>query len=142
MTLAGSVTALVDRSGLNGDAHDCSDDTTWVGVPGQVSIDFDLGGVYNVSEIRVWNYGKGGGGQGAQGVRIVGLASDKKSELQLVGAPRSLKQATTCPVAPETFLISSNQVRYIRLQIATAFDPKASRVGLSELEFTGAQVCN
>jgi len=132
--------ALTDRSGLVLDVHDCNDATTWLAASGvQGSVTFDLGAIYDLTQVRIWNNGQITGQRGARTVNFR-TSLDNKAVFALPGSPTLLTRATTCSVAPQTFSANRTRARFVIIEISSSFGD--TRAGLAEVELAGARVCD
>lgn len=134
------IAALVDRSGLSAtDTHGCTLDDGWIAATGvQGTVTLDLGAVYDVTQVRVWNHGGNAGTRGARDV-VFQRSIDNKSLFRLGGAPTALARTTTCAIAPQTFAVPGERARFVIVEISSSHGQ--ATVGLSEVEVTGARVC-
>lgn len=135
----GVAQALVDGRGLSGETHDCAGEHAWIGAQGSGEMALDLGAVYALSEVRIWNHGALAGGRGVDGIEIL-RSSDGRTLQPLPGAPRVLTRATSCPLLPQSFGVGGAPARFLHLAINGAHDPTTTP-GLAEIEIIGARVC-
>lgn len=123
---------------------DGTDYTAWLSQTGVVDdqyLIYDLGGYYDVDEVRVWNYNQSGvTGRGIQDVNL--MVSSDGSTYTTVGSTRTFTQATgsTTTDYSEVFALNSNAVRYVKFDIINNWgygSPTSTQVGLAEAEFYG-----
>ena len=144
---------VVDGSGLTGNQHDSYPHTyMWLsGATVPQSIVFDLGAVYNVTQLRVWNYNEAGfwaGGDlvniGAKDVSVT--YGTTLSGFTLGGATGTVGITTFAKATGfsnytgETFSTSFD-ARYVKFDISSNYGhPTYPNTGLSEVQFTGTAV--
>lgn len=137
-------TRLTDGSGLEGDAHGVNPaGTMWLSGDGDVfaTVEFDLGAVFQVASMRVWNYNEATNGLMSRGVALANIEiatelDDYSTHLADVGfamAPGTLSDFS------ETIDLSNVEARFIRLTVLGNHGD-ASFAGLSEVQFDGALV--
>lgn len=149
----------INGNGLVGDLHEWSDGLgmwhTQFGdfVPGESNfahITFDLGAVYNIDQIDIWNYGEvisGGTRNSRRGVKDfrISVASSINSPNFTSIGDYTLSLAPIHWPAPyfagESFAVSERGVRLVRFDIfSDHWDGTLGRddvVGLSEVRFSG-----
>lgn len=139
----------VNGSGLVGRLHTANSPSgnMWLSASGDVSptFDVDLGGVYHVDDLRVWNYNENFNGTllvnrgvaladvyiaGADGIYA---ATPVLSGVELDPAPGALSDFS------QVVSLGGVQARYVRLAV-TANHGDASFTGLSEVKVTGSAV--
>jgi len=136
---------VVDGSGLTGSQHGTYPHG-WMWLSGNTvpqSIVFDLGAVYNVSQLHVWNYNEEGewSDLGAKDVSVT--YGTTRSGFTLGGATGTVGSITTFARAPglgtytgENFSTSFN-ARYVKFDISSNHSLTYNYIGLSEVQFTG-----
>jgi len=136
---------VVDGSGLTGNQHGTYPHG-WMWLSGNTvpqSIVFDLGAVYNVSQLHVWNYNEEGewSDLGAKDVSVT--YGTTRSGFTLGGATGTVGSITTFARAPglgtytgENFSTSFN-ARYVKFDISSNHSLTYNYIGLSEVQFTG-----
>ena len=154
-----TATKAVDGSGMTGvtvagtGMHDVTGDNMWLGQSstnaGPQWINVDLGGLYTVGDMYMWNYKEGGGGDGGRQVVTYNLwySADASATpgtftdpkwTQLPGGTINATQVGAGSSYGFSDQIAINQdARVIGFEILTGVD---NRAGIAELQFDGALV--
>jgi hypothetical protein len=148
-----TATNLVNGSGLSGGTHGTNPWEMWLSAASvPQSVVFDLGSVYNVTQLNVWNYNEGGDWAGGPLVDIGSNAvtvtyGTTLSGFTLGGSTGTVGAITTFAKATglatytgETFSTSFN-ARYVKFDISSNYGhPAYQNAALSEVQFTGIAV--
>jgi hypothetical protein len=141
---------LVDGSGLTGNQHGTYANT-WMWLSSNTvpqSVVFDLGALYNVSQLKVWNYNEAGFWEGGDLVNLGANAvsvtyGTTLSGSTLGGATGTVPSITSFAKASglgdytgETFS-APFQARYVKVEITSSYGHPINLVGLSEVQFSG-----
>ena len=148
---------LVDGSGMSGGLHDNNSANMWFGtnyganphggtVAGSYWIELDLGQVYYVSDMRIWNYNVAGlVNRGAKGITVeysmVGGTSSANWTTGYTGAvPQAQAQGSGPSTVDRVIDFAGIQARYIVLTVAeypnqNYYASYAIEAGLSEVQF-------
>lgn len=142
-TAFGSVIeSIVDGSGLSsyttGATHEAaSPSNSWasLGFPGGF-ISFDLGDVYDVDGMAVWNFN----GSPSIGINAVTIRSsiDLGSFSAIPGAPTNFAIGVGGPELAEVFSFTT-KARYISITVRSIHGSTLPALGLSEVMFTGTK---
>jgi hypothetical protein len=138
---SGGFPAMVDGSGLASLSttalHDCNDTTMWKSntpiTTGE--LDFDLGAVFALNQIAVWNSAQVSGERGVKDVTIE-TSVDGVTFAALPGAPTQFAKQTSCPSPAEIFEFNPVAARYVRFNITSSWTTGlASNTGIAEIFF-------
>jgi len=110
------------------------------------AIVFDLGSVYNVTQLHVWNYNEAGewSDLGAKNVSVT--FGTTLSGFTLGGATGTVASITTFARAPGLdtytgqYFSTSFDARYVKFDISSNYSSTYNYIGLSEVQFTGTAV--
>ena len=140
---------VVNGSGLTGNQHGVSSwETMWLsGSAVPQAIVFDLGAVYNVTQLNVWNYNESGGYNNIGAKNVSVTYGTTVSGLTLGGSTGTVGSITTFAKATglatytgETFSTSFD-ARYVKFDISSNYGhPAYHNAALSEVRFTGTAV--
>ncbi len=137
--------SIIDGSGVNGDKHSTSPGDMWLSANGSViadqSLRFDLGEVYGLGSIKLWNYNEPTLGDTDRGVNAFTVwASDTgvPGTFVQVGGSRTLAEAPGDAATDyaEAFNLAGAHGRFVQVDIDTNHGD-ATLVGLSEVGFDG-----
>jgi len=140
---------VVDGSGLTGNQHGTYPHT-WMWLSGTNTVPqaivFDLGSVYNVTQLHVWNYNEAGewSDLGAKNVSVT--FGTTLSGFTLGGATGTVASITTFARAPGLdtytgqYFSTSFDARYVKFDISSNYSSTYNYIGLSEVQFTGTAV--
>lgn len=151
-SLSSTAFNLVDGSGLTGNLHGTfPNGQMWLsGATTPQSVVFDLGAVYDVSQLKVWNYNEAGDSPNP-GDALVNLGANAVSVtcgttlsgFTLGGATGTVGSITSFAKASgasgdtgETFS-APFQARYVKFDITSNHGHPLNKVGLSEVQFVG-----
>ncbi len=138
----------VNNSGMTGGAHShlAPDTNMWLSkgtfqgpTDTAPEISFDLGGLYNVSELKVWNYNEGSPNLTTRGVAMADIyVAGTDGIFTLFRANQAFTQApgNTSDFSQEIDL-DGVEARYIKLDISASHGGDNNFVGLSEVRFRG-----
>ncbi len=132
----------VNGSGLTGNDHSNSFGDMWLSANGDTTGTFevDLGAIYNLDTIQVWNYNEGGGTFTTRGVQAGTLDIATTFGNYSSAGPTLFAQAPgTAGNFSEIFPFGGTAVRYLRLNIGSNHGD-GGFTGLSELRFDGTLV--
>lgn len=141
----------VNNSGMTGGAHSqlTPDANMWLSkgvfqAPNDTApeISFDLGGLYNVSELKVWNYNEGSPNLTSRGVATADIyVAGTDGVFTLFRANQAFTQApgTNTDFSQEIDL-DGVEARYVKLDISASHGGDNGFVGLSEVRFRGQAV--
>ncbi|MEO1524246.1 MAG: glycosyl hydrolase family 28-related protein [Planctomycetota bacterium] len=119
--------------------------------PANASPTFDLGGLYQLNTIRLWNFNVGQvdritNRQTENGIRRLNVYVDTDTDGDAFGESFTLAQTIELPEAPgrsdysgEVFDLGGVQARYVRIEAVSTHGQTAS-AGLSDLEFRGSLI--
>jgi hypothetical protein len=141
---------LVNGAGLSGTVHTTSPDgamwlTTGGGCCGGTpptdfdpEVTFDLGAVYDVATMRVWNYNEGGGltSRGAATVDIYVAGEDGLFDLHQQNVALTQAPGTTSDFN-QAIDLEGIRARYVKLSITGTHGADNNFAGLSEVQFDG-----
>ena len=136
-TLAGDITHIVDGSGLSAynfsATHAAGDGTNdWNGLNVTGTVTFNLGGLYNLDGMAVWNFNSINS-RGVNAVTVTG-STDGVTFLAIAGAPTSFLQQFASAAEPAQIFSFSTTASFIRFTITSNFgSPNGS--GLNEVMF-------
>lgn len=140
-------TSIINGNGLTGDGsagsthgNAAAEGPYWSTNPGDVApeITFDLGGLYDVTTMRIWNWNYTGLTDG--GVEDVDVyAGATLGSMALVGSYTFAQADGTATYTGEDIALSTSGVRYIRFDITTFYNMAYTWGGLSEVRFEGSQ---
>ena len=136
-----SLDAMVDGTGIDDEGlHNCGDGDGWKsdGVTSG-ALTFDLGDVYALDTVTIWNSGQLGGDRGVKNLAIF-TSVDGAAYVPLAQAPTSLEAAVGCPVAPSEYPFDRTEARFVRFDVGSGHGADTVNVGLLEVQFSG-QVC-
>lgn len=126
---------VINGSGMNGGLHDGNYNNMWMTDLGiqSATLTFDLGNVFTLSGVNLWNYNADFGLN--RGVRdfAVSLSLDGINYSQALSA--TLNMGTGLALAAQTFALNG-AARYVRLDVLNNYGDQWSAVGLSEVNFT------
>lgn len=137
-------------AGLTTDTHDADEtNSMWLSatvVEGDSDrfITFDLGALYNVDTLRIWNYNESGFlGHGADAIEVFGSATDTLSTVAIGTGAQTLAVAIgggTGAEPAQNFVGATglDSVRYVQFRIDSNHGD--NRVGLSEVRFEATAV--
>ena len=151
-SLSSTAFNLVDGSGLTGTLHGTfPNGQMWLsGATTPQSVVFDLGAVYEVSQLHVWNYNEAGDSPNP-GDALVNLGANAVSVtygttlsgFSLGGATGTVGSITSFAKASgasgdagETFS-APFQARYVKFDVTSNHGHPLNKVGLSEVQFVG-----
>ncbi|MDC3962796.1 discoidin domain-containing protein [Polyangium jinanense] len=136
--------ALSDGSGLTSldpmGLHDCEEATMWASQP-QVhtgTLNFDLGKVYEIHQVVVWNSAQLNGQRGVRHLTMT-VSEDESTFVPLNGSPTMLGIRAVCPSGSAIFDVDPPQKgRAIQFNIEDGHSVGAvTNVGLGEVWFFG-----
>lgn len=135
-----SFASLGDGSGLDVDhvtgTHTCTDEDGWKSSSSVTEgrLQMDLGAVYSVAELAIWNHGQNDGGRGVGDFGIT-ASEDGEIYVTLDELPTTLAIADACPTTPQFLRISPPiEARYLRMKIDNAQSEMVTNVGLGEIK--------
>lgn len=134
---------LIDGSGLSGGLHDGTYTNMWMTDQAvqSATLLFDLGAGVELTGINIWNYNADFG----QGYSLARSAKDFTVELSLDGVSfvevlaDTLDKGTGLALPAESFALAG-EARYVRLNLLNNYGDQWTAVGLSEVNFTAADV--
>ncbi|MDI1431176.1 discoidin domain-containing protein [Polyangium sorediatum] len=140
----GSFEALSDGSGLTSldpmGLHDCEDTSMWKSKPQTLAgtLNFDLGKVYEIHQVVVWNSAQLGGERGVRHLTMT-ISEDESTFVPLNGSPTTLGIRTTCPSGSAIFDVEPPQKgRAVQFNIEDGHTASVStNLGLGEVWFFG-----
>ena len=111
---------------------------SWASTSGTTTgtINFNLGGQYNLAGFSVWNFN----GNNAIGTKDVNISTslDNISYTALNGAPTQFAiGAFAAPESPEQFAFAPTLAQYVRFNILSNYGNSFNTTGLSEVQFDG-----
>lgn len=101
------------------------------------SIDFNLGGLFNIDGIAFWNINAGGPPSGGvNGVNFY-YSTDGVTYTLIPGAPTTIAQVTIDPAPAQTFTFTSVSAAYIRMTVLSNF---GNETGFAEIAFASGGI--
>lgn len=101
------------------------------------SIDFNLGGVFNIDGIALWNINEGGPPSGGvNGVNFY-YSLDGVTYTLIPGGPTTVAQVNIAPAPAQTFTFTSVSAAYIRMTVLSNF---GADTGFAEIAFASGGV--
>lgn len=131
----------VNGAGLVGNAHSTNPaGTMWLTAGGDAAghIEFDLGAVYSLSSLRVWNYNEATAGLSTRGIATANIdvaTSPGAYSTHLAGQALAKAPGTETDFS-ESIAMGGVNARFVRLDVLTNHGD-ASFTGLSEIQFDG-----
>ncbi len=141
-TAAGDIANVVNGTGLSGGQLPSSlhaqsgTNTAWLsGATGANSqLDFDLGDLYALAGMAVWNANGSFSSRGINTVQIL-FSTDGVNYNTIPGSPTAFAQMPVAPSAPEIFSWSPLVARFVRFDVGSTFDTNGALV--NEVLFDG-----
>jgi hypothetical protein len=103
---------------------------------GSNTIDFDLGGNYDVEGLAFWNgIGSGGSNFGVKDI-LISASQDGINFTLIPGSPTEFAESLAVPALPETFSFDAVSATHIRI-VALTNHGEATFTGINEIAFIG-----